>query len=266
MWSIKHLTIDRKKFLWQVATILGVAILFTSPLSSAVQQLGMRYGIETPSLIESANAAEIYDMFTCPCCGKPLKKEEPCCGAMTQMIDYIDQKISAGASKDAVVLATAQEFGLDRLANETDRAGLRDKLLANAPKNSPKIVVTETKKDLGQVSAARGTVSTEFVIKNEGKSDLLIDKLSSSCGCTSGSVVYEGTEGPRFSMPGHGQEQPDESWQVAVAAGAEATIKVYYDPTVHPDLTGPVTRTVTIFSNDPVDFETKVTINLDQVR
>ena len=36
--------------------------------------------------------------------------------------------------------------------------------------------------------------------------------------------------------------------------------------TVHPDLEGAVTRTVSIMSNDPVEFETKVTISLEQTK
>lgn len=245
-----------KKLFWQLATLLGVIILFASPVSRRV----------VPSVVKIIDAKEIYPIFTCPCCGQPLNKEKPCCGAMTQMIDFIDQKVSIGASKDGVILATAREFGLERLADETQRAGIRDKLLANAPLNAPRISVTQTKIDLGDVSLKKGTVTSEFTLKNEGKSDLVIDKLSSSCECTSGTLIYQGKESPKFSMPGHGQEQPDPNWQTAIAPGDEAKVKVYYDPTVHPDLTGPVTRTISVHSNDPVDFEIKLTITLNQTK
>ena len=243
-----------RKLFWQLATLTGIIILFASPISRRV----------VPSVVKIVDAQEIYPMFTCPCCGQPLNKEKPCCGAMVQMIDFIDQKVSIGAGKDEIILATAQEFGLERLADETQRAGIRDKLLANAPKDAPRISVAQTKIDLGDVSLKKGTVTTEFTLKNEGKSDLVINKLSSSCGCTSASLVYRGAEGPKFSMPGHGQEEPDPNWQAAIAPGDEARVKVYYDPTVHPDLIGPVTRTISVHSNDPIDFETKFTIILNQ--
>lgn len=252
------------KLFWQLATLIGLVILFASPLTSAAQMLGKKHRINVPSAVTTVEAKEIYPMFTCPCCGQPLNKEEPCCGAMTQMIDFIDQKITTGATKDKIILATAQEFGLERLTDPQDRLILREKLLANAPKNAPRISATQINKDLGTISQKNGTVTAEFTIKNEGKSDLVIDKLSSSCGCTSASLVYQGQESPRFYMAGHGYDEPDASWQAAVSPGDEATVKVYYDPTVHPDLTGPVTRTVSIHSNDPVDFETKLTITLDQ--
>ncbi len=258
------LPFSQKKLFWQLATILGIIILFASPLSSTVKEFGMKHGVKVPSTVSTVEAKEIYPMFTCPCCGNPLDKENICCGSASQMIDFIDQKVSTGASKDTVILAKAQEFGLERLADESDRTALRDKLIANAPKDAPKITAPVVKKDLGSVSLKKGTVTTEFVIKNEGKSNLVIDKLSSSCGCTSASLVYKGKEGPRFYMAGHGHEAPDPSWNVAVAPGDEANVKVYYDPSVHPDLTGPVTREVSVHSNDPVDFETKLTITLDQ--
>ena len=93
----------------------------------------MKRGVNIPSTVAIVGAKEIYPMFTCPCCGNPLDKDNPCCGSATQMIDFIDKKVSTGVNKDEVVLATAQEFGLERLADESERSALRDKLLANAP-------------------------------------------------------------------------------------------------------------------------------------
>ena len=129
----QKLKLSLRKFFWQIATLLGLVILFASPLTSAAQMLGMKHQINIPSAITTVEAKEIYPMFTCPCCGQPLNKVEPCCGAMTQMIDFIDQKITTGANKDEIVLATAQEFGLERLIEESDRLALREQLLANAP-------------------------------------------------------------------------------------------------------------------------------------
>ena len=239
-----RMSLSLNKIFWQLATLLGIMILFASPLTSTLRSMSMKRGVNVPTAVSIVDASDIYPMFTCPCCGQPLNKEEPCCGSMTQMIDFIDQEVNTGAAKDQTILGTAQEFGLERLTEETDRLALREQLLANAPEDAPKISVLEAKRDLGTVSQNSGTMTTEFVIKNEGESDLVISKLSSSCGCTSGSVVYQDQEGPRFYMTGHGYEEPDSNWQIAIGAGDEAVVKVYYDPTVHPDLTGPVTRTL----------------------
>ncbi len=101
------------------------------------------------------------------------------------MIDYIDQQILGGSSKDEVILATAKQFGIDRLTNMEDQDALKQKLAELAPADAPKIEIREVKQDLGKVSQAKGTVSTDFEFKNLGESDLEIHKLSSSCGCTS---------------------------------------------------------------------------------
>jgi hypothetical protein len=184
---------------------------------------------------------------------------------MIQMIDYIGSQISQGNSKNEVVLATAKQFGLDRLANEEDRIALKEKLAELAPADAPRIELNEAERDLGEVSQVAGVVTTDFEFSNMGKSDLVISKLSSSCGCTSGAILYQGEVGPQFTMEGHGQENP-KGWQVAIAPGDSAFLRVYYDPSVHPDLEGAVTRTVSIFSNDPVEFEKKVTITLVQTK
>ena len=65
-------------------------------------------------------------------------------------------------------------------------------------------------------------------------------------------------------MAGHGIESPL-AWEVAIAPGESAQLKVYYDPSVHQDFRGPATREISIFSNDPIDFEKKATIELNQV-
>lgn len=217
------------------------------------------------TIVKTAEASEVYPMFTCPCCGQPLNKEEPCCGGMTQIIDYIDEQVELEKTKDEVVLSTAKEFGFDRLTSEEDKIALKQQLADLAPADAPKIEISEVERDLGTISQSKGDVSTDFEFKNTGKSDLVINKLSSSCGCTSASIVYKDSVGPTFTMAGHGKENPTD-WEVAIKPGDSATLRVFYDPNAHGDFVGAVTRTVSILSNDPVEFETKVTITLDQVK
>ena len=110
----------------------------------------------------------------------------------------------------------------------------------------------------------KGTVAAFFMIKNEGKKDLVIERLDTSCGCTTASIVFQGKEGPRFAMVGHGIENPKD-WKLSIPPGQSAQLKVYYDPNVHKDLRGAVIREIYIYSNDPIDFEKKVQIELNQV-
>jgi hypothetical protein len=243
-----------------VTNYLFVALLF--PMFSP------KLGESNPlPLISVASAEEIYPEFVCTCCNKPLDPNNICCGMMRNMIDYIDQQIDASLSKDEIMMKTAKEFGFNALAKESTKQELRAVLLANAPADAPKIVLPKTALDIGQVSQTNGTVSAVLDFRNDGQGDLIIDKLNTSCGCTSASIVYNGQEGPMFTMPGHGKINP-ENWQVVIAPGDTAQVKIYYDPMAHgvqeeDELA--ITRIVSIFSNDPVDFEQKIKIELTQL-
>lgn len=218
-------------------------------------------------LIEPVNAAEIYQEFMCGCCDKPLDPNNICCGDMRQKISYIDSQVAAGSSKDEIMMAAIKEFGINSLAKAETKQEIKDKLLASASIDSPKIIFEQTSYDFGEISQADGIAFTYFNIKNEGGSALIIDKLSTSCGCTSASIVYQGKEGPTFTMPGHGKENP-KNWSVAIVPGDTAKIKVYYDPNAHgkqKEDTLAITRTISIFSNDPVEFEKQIRIELNQI-
>lgn len=127
----------------------------------------------------------------------------------------------------------------------------------------PKISITPAVRNLGDVSASKGTVSTLFAIGNEGDGDLVIRDMETSCMCTEAALVIGDREGPRFGMRGHGQRPV--GWSATLKPGEQATLKVYYDPTVHGDLRGPITRLVRVYSNDPTQSYVDVRIELNQV-
>lgn len=215
------------------------------------------------TLIQTAKAEEIYPLFFCPCCGEVLDPKKICCPMAQEMIDYINSLVKPGISKNDVVLAFAQKYGLNVFIDKEKQKEFKEQLVKSAPEDRPIISVTPEAKDLGDVSQKKGIMTTFFEIKNEGKKDLIINRMDSSCGCTSASVVFEGREGPRFAMAGHGIENSTD-WQVVIPAGQTAQLKIYYDPNAHADLRGPVTREISIYSNDPIDFEKKATIELNQ--
>ncbi len=130
-------------------------------------------------------------------------------------------------------------------------------------KNAPRIVIKPSSYNFQDVSVARGVVKTSMTIKNEGKSDLLIDDMDSSCGCTTASIAKEGGEGPIFGMKMHGTNPV--GWSETLKPGETAEINIYYDPQAHSDMRGHVTRVITVFSNDPNTPEKLVKIEVNQV-
>jgi hypothetical protein len=126
--------------------------------------------------------------------------------------------------------------------------------------DAPSIQVSPEGMNLGNVSVASGTKNVSFSLSNAGKSDLIIAGMVTSCMCTSASLTVDGQESPRFGMHDNAS-----GWQQAIKPGQAATLNVYYDPTVHPELRGPVTRTISISSNDPLFSTKKITITANQV-
>ena len=56
-----------------------------------------------------------------------------------------------------------------------------------------------------------------------------------------------------------------ENYELIIPPGETAQLKVYYDPMAHGEQEKPelrITRDVTIISNDPVDFQKKVRIEI----
>ncbi len=129
--------------------------------------------------------------------------------------------------------------------------------------NAPIIVITPDYHNFGMVSTAKGEVSALLAISNNGTEALVIRNMDTSCGCTSASIVSNGEEGPKFSMSMHGTNP--KNWQQVIPPGKSVQLKVYYNPRVHKDLRGAVTRSVSIFSNDPRHRKKEVTITANQV-
>ena len=134
-----------------------------------------------------------------------------------------------------------------------------------APTGKAIISITPKTYNFGKVSQSKGITSTVFEVKNKGASDLIIDKIETSCNCTSASIIYQEREGPKFAMPGHGINEAIGNWQVAISPGDGAELKVYYDPNVHKNFQGPAVREIRVFSNDPTNPKAKVRIELVQV-
>ncbi len=127
------------------------------------------------------------------------------------------------------------------------------------PRGSGLITISSEVHDFGTVSIRKGTVSTSMEIINKGKGKLVLNGLKSSCMCTTAVIIINGIQSPVFGMhnnPGYKQ---------ILEPGEEAQLKIFYDPTAHPDLRGPVTRIVSIYSDDPLNSEKKVKINVNQV-
>lgn len=256
---------NASKFLIALGIVLVISVGINFLL---IQPRGLK-SLNRPSrtasaIIQPISAKEVYPMFVCPCCGKPLDPKNICCGMAQERITFINGLTAGKMSKEEVVMAYVKKYGLDSFVDKNQAGEFKKELAANAPANRPIISVSPESIDLGDVSQAKGETNTLFEITNTGETDLTINKLDTSCGCTSAAIVFNSEEGPRFSMAGHGIESPMD-WSVTIPSGEKAQLKVYYDPNVHEDFRGDAIREIYVYSNDPINFETRVKIELNQV-
>lgn len=110
-------------------------------------------------------------------------------------------------------------------------------------KQKPVVEVKATFLDMGQIKVSEKK-EKEFVIKNIGQKSLQLSKISSSCNCTTGQIIYEGKESKEYGM--HAQSENI----IEIAPQKEAKIRVIYRPFVMP-VYGIVEREVYISTNDP---------------
>ncbi len=105
-------------------------------------------------------------------------------------------------------------------------------LLQACAGKAPDIDLAQSQTDLGVI--INGEVRTvEVSVQNLGNADLIIEAVTTSCGCTSAAITPE-----------------------VISPGGAATLAVRYDSGVHgPDEIGSVMRQVFIASNDPSDPE-----------
>ena len=110
-------------------------------------------------------------------------------------------------------------------------------ILAACSPGEPQIVVETLQLDLGDVP--NGEITTRDVaVRNTGDAVLLVESLSTSCGCTTASL------------------EP-----MQIAPGASGTLHIEFDAGAHgPELTGPLQRQVFINSNDPAQAEVTVEV------
>ncbi len=108
--------------------------------------------------------------------------------------------------------------------------------------------------DFGTISMAKGIVKHSFKIKNTGSQAVTINKIYTSCMCTTASLMVGGKQFGPIGMPGHGAIPRIDQ---AINPGEEADVEVIFDPAAHgPAGVGRIQRVVTIENNigQPVEL------------
>jgi hypothetical protein len=115
--------------------------------------------------------------------------------------------------------------------------------------------------DFGTISMAKGVVKHEFKIKNTSNKGVVVNKMYTSCMCTTATFMIANQRFGPYGMPGHGFIPRIGK---TIDPGQEAVVQVVFDPAAHgPAGVGKIERTIIIETNDgrPLElgFAAKVT-------
>ena len=133
-----------------------------------------------------------------------------------------------GSVNNWVVFTTDGKLYNNRLAISANIQEDFSKLSAEELKSAPVATFSETNFEFGNIQQGE-SIEHEFEIKNEGKSDLIIRKVTASCGCTAAN--------------------PEKN---VIAPGESTTLKVVFNSR---GKKGRQNKTVTVITNDPKNFK-----------
>lgn len=109
-----------------------------------------------------------------------------------------------------------------------------------------KVTVDNLTYDWGEIDYNGGNVTKTFVIKNTGTDILKLTKAKTSCHCTKAQITIDSAKSPYFGM------NSVSSWVGEVPPGNEAQLNIVFDPAYHgPNGVGPITRYISVDTNDP---------------
>lgn len=104
--------------------------------------------------------------------------------------------------------------------------------LTACARKAPRIVVEPASQELGEIPQQK--IELVYTVRNDGGSDLEVEKISTSCDCTKAGIDRD-----------------------KIAPGQSAVLTVTLDPT-EDNLYGDITRVIYLRSNDPENPEVSV--------
>ena len=194
----------------------------TTDIKSFASQTGSGGMTATPAIYAATfSPKEVHEQLNCVC-GKCTKLLANCtCGTAKRMKNQVMRAKGQGKTQNEILSLMSSSYGSKVLAK---KAGITKK---QPPPGTPRpaILVDPPSHDFGTIP--QETVNHSFTVINKGDKDLVIGKITTSCGCTTAKID-----------------------QNIIPPGQTATLQVTFDPVVH-DTKGKTTRTVHLQTNDP---------------
>lgn len=144
----------------------------------------------------------------------------------------------------SIIVVILTLIGLIWIAQPNAESGKDNKASVSTVGTGALTVEEASNYDFGVISMAAGTVARVFTIKNTGSETVTINKMYTSCMCTTAELTVGGKQFGPYGMPGHGAIP---TINQIVNPNEEATVEVVFDPAAHgPAGVGRIVRNITI--------------------
>lgn len=123
----------------------------------------------------------------------------------------------------------------------------------------PQIAIDPLDYDAGVVSMSDESVKYTFEIKNKGNGDLELNKIWTSCMCTTAHLRVDNKVSPEFGMHNN-----IKFWSQKIAPNAIGYLDVVFDQAFHgPMGTGEIVRLIYLSTNDPNNKDVEIKLSAD---
>ena len=161
-----------------------------------------------------------------------------------------------------IIASIAILVGIVSFAATIDKKGEKNNI---SESSSGVLSAKENSYNFGKISIANGNISYRFKIENSGSESVIINKVYTSCMCTTASIINEsGKNLGVFGMPGHGDLAKA---NIEVKSSESMIVEAVFDPAAHgPEGTGKIKRLIYLETNSQTNPKLQLAIEAEVTR
>lgn len=222
--------------------------------------LSLTYLLFSSSFVFSQNPgilkSEVYSRLECCACGVSFDK--CACREAKEMKAYTDALIEAGASEEEILYKIAKKYSLSAIADERVKSDITQRLIKEAGKKRPEIILDPKSFDFGRVSKKQGRISKSFTLYNRGSATLIISNIKTTCPCASVALKVNHNKSAYFGTAGSPR-----GWQAAIKSKESGVLELSVDFASPHVKAGKIKREAMVTSNDPLYPEISVMVEAE---
>ena len=201
--------------------------------------------------------AEIYSKISDRRC--PTMTLDKCnCSEAQAMKAYIEAFMETGISRADIFYRVAKKYSSKVIIDKPERTLAEERLIKESKGKYSRIIFEPQMLNFGAKSKKGGKVSSVVKLYNRGNSNLIISNLRVSCACTTVSFKTGKNSSLYFGMAG-----ANPGWQAIIEPGNFGELEVALDLNHSSMGIGKQIREVFVSSNDPVNVQTDLRVEIE---